>query len=263
MTTRAALACLCLSLAAVPARTEAPLNAPFDALSAATRAARADMILARRPPASADALPEPCADFPVVHIRDGDIYKDGELLGRAASSYKASCEGLVVWQDAYGDLYREKRRVADRVAQYDVAWHGDVFVWSDSYGELHRNGEHLGRAATYTFVKYTGDMVWKDGWGVLYRNREQFGRADRYAVAGRTGDVAWVDGFGTLHRNDQELGRAQSWAISDRTGVVGWLDGFRRLYKNGTQVGSGVDQFTLREDGKLIWMDAWGRYHSA
>ena len=210
-----------------------------------------------------EALPENCANLPVVSIRNGEIIKNGVSLGQNASSYQANCDGLVVWQDNYGELYRETQRVASNVAQYEVAWHGDVLAWKDTYGDLHRGNDDLGRVDIYTFAKYTGDVVWKDSWGDLYRNREKFGRAENYAVAARTGDVAWMDSFGTLHRNGVELGRAQNWQISDRTGDVGWLDGYRRLYKNGNQVGEDVNQFTVREDGKLIWVDSRGDTHSA
>lgn len=243
------------------------LSASFSELSALSRQARAAALgagihRARFIPRP-DPLPENCADLPVVAIRNGEIFKNGAGLGRNASSYQANCDGLVVWQDSYGDLYVESRKIADRVSQYDVAWHGDVLVWKDSYGGLHRGSDDLGRVDSYAFVKYTGDVVWKNSWGDLYRNREKFGRAGNYAVAARTGDVAWQDGFGTLHRNDRELGRAQSWQISDRTGDVGWLDSYRNLYKNGDKVGSDVNQFTMREDGKLIWVDSWGNTHYA
>lgn len=210
-----------------------------------------------------EVLPENCVNLPVVAIRNGEIFKNGVSLGRSASSYQANCDGLVAWQDSYGDLYSESRKVADRVSQYDVAWFGDVLVWKDSYDNLHRGGDDMGRVESYTFVKYTGDVVWKDSWGDLSRNHEKFGRAGSYLVAARTGDVAWQDGFGTLHRNNQELGRAQNWQISDRTGDVGWVDSYRNLYKNGAKVGSDVNQFTMREDGKLIWVDSWGNTHYA
>ena len=130
-------------------------------------------------------MPENCANLPVVFIRNGEIFKNGISLGRNASSYQANCDGLVAWQDNYGDLYSENRKVADRVSHYDVAWYGDMLVWKDSYGNLHRGNDDLGRVESYTFVKYTGDVIWKDSWGDLYRNREKFGRAGSYLVAVR------------------------------------------------------------------------------
>lgn len=210
-----------------------------------------------------EQLPENCANLPVVSIRNGEISKNGVVIGRNAQSYQANCDGLVAWKNSYGELYRGDRRVASNISQYDVAWFGDVIVWRDSSGELSLNGDNLGRVQSYTFVKYTGDVVWQDGWGELNRNREKFGRAQSYAVAARTGDVAWVNGFGVLHRNGLELGRAQSWKIADRTGDVGWLTSFRELYKNGVKVASGVDRFEVREDGKVIWVDSWGNTHYA
>ena len=243
------------------------LSAAFNDLSAVARQARVAALGARIQRArfvpSHDSLPENCFNLPVVAIRNGEIFKNGVNLGRNASSYQANCDGVVVWQDSYGDLHLESRSLASRVSQYDVAWHGDMIVWKDSYGNLHRGNDDLGRVSNYTFVKYTGDVVWKDSWGDLYRNREKFGRAGSYLVTARTGDVAWQDSYGTLHRNNRELGRSQSWQISDRTGDVGWLDSFRNLYKNGDKVGSDVSRFTMREDGRLIWVDSWGNTHYA
>lgn len=243
------------------------LSASFGELSVAARQARAAALGARIQRARfvprTDSLPENCFNLPVVAIRNGEIFKNGEKLGRNASSYQANCDGLVAWRDSYGDLYADTRKIADRVSEYDVAWHGDVLVWKDSHGDLHRGTESLGRVSNYTFVKFTGDVVWKDSWGDLYRNREKFGRAGNYRVAARTGDVAWQDSYGILHLNARELGRSQSWQISDRTGTVGWIDSFRNLYKNGDKVGSDVSQFTMREDGKLIWVDSWGNTHYA
>ena len=260
------LSAVVLCLLAAPSRADV-LSAAFADASVLARQARTVSVPALAHRARflprPDALPENCANLPVVFIRNGEIFKNGVVLGRNASSYQANCDGLVAWQDHYGDLYSENRKVADRVTQYDVAWYGDMLVWKDSYGNLHRGNDDLGRVDSYTFVKYTGDVVWKNGWGDLYRNREKFGRAGNYLVAARTGDVAWLDGFGTLHRNGVELGRSQSWQISDRTGDVGWLDSFRNLYKNGAKVGSDVNQFTMREDGKLIWVDSWGNTHYA
>ncbi|MEK7382025.1 MAG: hypothetical protein AAB262_01920 [Elusimicrobiota bacterium] len=260
------LAGLCLG--ASPAGAQADLGASFSALSARVLATRLDLAARqaaypRRFVSRGEQLPESCADLPVVFIRNGDIFKNDELLGRYAASHKENCDGLVVWQDSYGDLYRDGVKIAAWVQGYDVSWHGDIIVWQDSYGVLFRNGTELGRAQSYTLVKYTGDVVWQDAWSDLHRNQVKLGRAQRYAVAERTADVAWLDGFGILYRNDQELGRAQSWAISDRTGVVGWLDSYRNLYKNGVQVATGVERFSMREDGRIIWVDSSGRSHSA
>ena len=250
------LAGLCLSASPVGAQTD--LGAAFSALSARVRAA-----LPRRSVPRGEQLPELCADLPVVFIQNGDIFKNDKFLGRYAASYKANCDGLVVWQDSYGDLYRDGVETAGRAQVYDVSWYGDIIVWKDSHGVLFRSGRELGRVQDYVFVKYTGDVVWPDSYGDLYRNQVKLGRAQRYAVAERTADVAWVDGYGVLHRNDQQLGRAQSWVISNRIGVVGWLDIYRNLYKNGVPVATGVDQFTMREDGRIIWVDSSGRSHSA
>ena len=263
MTTLSA-ALLCLLSAPLRADVLSVSFAEASALARAPRAAAEPAPLHRvRYVPRPEVLPENCANLPVVAIRNGEIFRNGVSLGRNASSYRANCDGLVAWQDSYGDLYSGDRKVADRVSQYDVAWYGDIIAWKDSYGSLHRGGDDMGRVESYTFVKYTGDVVWMDSWGDLSRNHEKFGRAGSYLVAARTGDVAWQDSYGTLHRNGVELGRSQSWQISDRTGDVGWTDSFRNLYKNGAKVGADVNQFTMREDGKLIWVDSWGNTHYA
>lgn len=267
-----------LGLTGVPshAASSEGLRRSADGLSAAFSAlvsdARASAIKPRaRPVGSAWraaeetglALPEDCSDMPVVAIRDGDIYKNGTLLGRSASSYQANCDGLVAWLSLHGELFREAARISRDASQYDVAWHGDVIVWKTSGGDLYRNDVKLGHAASLVFVKRTGDVVWQDGWGYLHHNETRLGRAQGYRVAARTGDVAWQDGFGTLYRNELELGRAQSWQMADRTGDVGWLDSFGRLHKNGIMVGDDVSRYAMREDGKLIWVDSLGRTHYA
>lgn len=252
-------------LLAVPVHADG-LGASFSALAAQAKVSVAAAKLHARPRLAfhpGSSLPENCANLPVVVIRNGEISKNGALLGRSATSYEANCDGLVAWRNSYGELYRETQRLSSSVSSFDVAWHGDVIVWRDSYGELHRNGESFGRVDRYTFVKYTGDVVWLDSHGELHRNRESFGRAQSFAVASRTGDVAWVNSFGVLYRNATELGRAQSFQLADRTGDVGWVDSFRNLYKNGVKVGDGVNQFTMREDGKVIWTDSWGNTHYA
>lgn len=255
---------LALCLLSAPVRADG-LSAAFSSLSVQARQAVAFAQLLARPRfvSQHETMPENCANLPVVSIYNGQISKNGVLLGRNASSYEANCDGLVAWKNSYGELYRETQRMGSNISEFDVAWHGDVLVWRDSYGTLRRNGEDFGRVERYTFVKYTGDLVWLNGHGELHRNRQKLGRSQQYAVAARTGDVAWRDSFGTLHRNGVELGRAQDWKIADRTGDVGWTDSFRNLYKNGVKVGDGVSQFTMREDGKLIWTDGWGNTHYA
>lgn len=260
-----ALALVASCLLSVPAQADG-LGASFSALVAQAKLSVAAARLQARPRLAFHpdtSLPENCANLPVVVIRNGEISKNGALLGRSASSYQANCDGLVAWKNSYGELYRETQRLDSNVSQFDVAWHGDVVVWRDSYGELHRNGETFGRVDRYTFVKYTGDVVWVNSHGELHRNRESLGRAQSYAVASRTGDVAWINSFGVLYRNATELGRAQSFQLADRTGDVAWVDSFRNLYKNGVKVGDGVNQFTMREDGKVIWTDSWGNTHYA
>ncbi len=275
MTTRKNILCAAvLALISSPALAQNDvLSATFGALSVATRAMRATAAQVAVPPRhhhhrpiglpGADYLPENCANLPVVYERNGDLYKNGQVIGRNASSHKENCDGMVAWADSYGSLYRDSSRVADRVQQYEVSWFGDIIAWTDGYGSLYRNGEDFGRVQSHTFVKFTGDLVWTNSYGELYRNHDDLGRAQSYLVAARTGDVAWTNSYGSLYKNSSELGRAQTWKICDRTGDVGWLDSFGRLHKNDVEVGSGVSSFQMREDGKLIWTDSWGNVHYA
>ena len=173
----------------------------------------------------------PCANSPVVEISNGDIRKNGWLLGHGAVSYQTSCGGGVAWLDNRSRLYRDQTA--------------------------------LGEARLYEIATYSNAVVWVDRFGILCKDLVQLGQAKDYDFVRITGDVVWTDRFGLLHKNSSQLGKASSCQIAPLTGDVGWLDHFRNLYKNGFRVAGSVDSFTLREDGVLIWRDPSGHYHSA
>ncbi|PIR15101.1 MAG: hypothetical protein COV48_16225, partial [Elusimicrobia bacterium CG11_big_fil_rev_8_21_14_0_20_64_6] len=133
---------LVLSLLAVPlhARPSEALRLSADNLSASFKAlsdltnqprvpAKPPIVRRRRFVPRRDVLPENCANLPVVSTRNGEIFKNGVRLGRNSSSYQSNCDGLVMWTNSYGELYRETERVASRVSSYDLAWFGDSYAW--------------------------------------------------------------------------------------------------------------------------------------
>ncbi|MBI5623599.1 MAG: hypothetical protein HY924_07465 [Elusimicrobia bacterium] len=249
------------------------LRGAFDALKALSGETRSAMDERRRravperlaAAADRDALPEACESLPVVYIRSGEIFKNGELLGSRANNFRANCDGAVAWADSSGGLHLDAEELASRVNAYDLAWHGDALVWTDSSGVLHKHAggasKAYDRVSSFTFLRYTGDVVWRDSWGDLHRNESKLGRVSAYKAAERTGDVAWTDSYGDLYRNHVLLGRASEYRIADRTGDVAWKDGYGSLYKGSKAVARNPSAWELREDGVLIWRDSSGHYH--
>ncbi|MFA6316176.1 MAG: hypothetical protein WC943_02065 [Elusimicrobiota bacterium] len=273
----AALSSSAWSAAPALAPGEAGMRSAYEALTLQTGQVRQD-IAARgaaaaqvrrhvHPADDRNALPEVCTSLPVVFIRSGEIYKNGQRIGSRATLFKANCDGFVVWADNSGDLHLDGKRIASRVNDFDISWYGDTVVWKDQSGDLTKyaagSSKEYGRMSVMTFLRYTGDVVWKDSWGDLYRNQEKFGRVSSYKAALRTGDVAWTDSYGTLHKNREEYGRVSDFAIADRTGDVAWKDSYGNLYKGKKQVARFPSQWSLREDGVLIWVDSSGYVHYA
>ena len=207
------------------------------------------------------ALPENCANMPVLYVRNGDLYKNGKLVGNNVSSYKGACSGEVAWRDSYGRVYKDQAELGRSVSDFRIALYTGDVVWTDSYGRLYKNKTEIGGAQVFLLADWTGDVAWRDSYGRLYKNAKELGSANRFQIAGHTGDVVWSDSYGTLYKNLDKLGDSDNYFVADRTGDVAWLDHYSNLYLNKTRISTSCQRFELREDGKLLWVDNFGEYH--
>lgn len=77
---------------------------------------------------------------PIVSIDvRGDIFREGELLGAAARSFKAACSGDVAWTDHAQGLYKNGVFVRSSVTGFRLEPTGNL-LWRDGAGNFNPGG---------------------------------------------------------------------------------------------------------------------------
>lgn len=215
-------------------------------------------------PVTGNDEPVPC-EKPAIDLKDGYLYRNGQMLGSNAVSFQSACSGDVAWQDSYAHLYKNKTDLGSSVRDYSIALKTGDVGWMDDSAHVYKNKDSLGSSAISYKVTWDGDVIWLNDFARLYKNSRGLGDSvGDYLVVDRTGDVVWRDDFRHLHKNDRIIADGvETFRASRGTGKLAWYSSSGRLYKEGLEVFQGeVREFEMSYAGVLSWSDMYGNYYS-
>ncbi|HAH31974.1 MAG TPA: hypothetical protein DCL44_06645 [Elusimicrobia bacterium] len=206
-----------------------------------------------------------CQEASVSIDPSGDIYRNGDRIGRNASTFRVNCVGDVAWVTTGSEMYLNETQLGRNASfTYGISAFSSVVAWSESDGDMHKNDETLGRdASTFAIAPYNGVVVWKATDGDIYKDTEELGRNANSFSLSYKGIAAWSNTSGDMYRDAQQLGRnVRSFIISGNTGDVAWMSTGDELYKNSSQISRDAATFKINPDGQVLWVDRDGVSHA-